>query len=89
MTTNADDAIAIQRSYYTQTAARYEEMHGSEGSGDPFQMDFVVAMLRMLQIKSLLDVGTASGRTLRTLKTAIRRGRNAASRKKSRDPRGL
>jgi SAM-dependent methyltransferase len=70
-TTNADGPIAIQRSYYTETAARYEEMHGTEGSGDPFQMDFVIAMLRMLQIKSLLDVGTASGRTLRTLKTAI------------------
>jgi hypothetical protein len=50
MTTNANDAIAIQRKYYTQNAARYEEMHGSEGSGDPFQMDFVATMLRMLQV---------------------------------------
>jgi ubiquinone/menaquinone biosynthesis C-methylase UbiE len=71
MTPNASDAIAIQRKYYTETAACYEEMHGSEGSGDPFQMDFVIAMLRMLQVKTLLDVGTASGRALRTLKTAI------------------
>jgi ubiquinone/menaquinone biosynthesis C-methylase UbiE len=71
MTANTNDAIAIQRKYYTDTADRYEEMHGSEGTGDPFQMDFVSAMLRMLQVKSLLDVGTASGRTLRTLKTLI------------------
>ncbi len=71
MTTDANDAIAIQRRYYTQTADRYEEMHGAEGSGDPFLMNFVVAMLRLLQVKTILDVGTASGRTLRTLKTAI------------------
>jgi ubiquinone/menaquinone biosynthesis C-methylase UbiE len=71
MTANINDAIAIQRKYYTDTADRYEEMHGSEGTGDPFQMDFVSAMLRMLQVKSLLDVGTASGRTLRSLKTSI------------------
>jgi hypothetical protein len=50
MITNTNDAIAIQRKYYTQTAARYEEIHGCEGSGDPFQMDFVAAMLRMSQV---------------------------------------
>jgi ubiquinone/menaquinone biosynthesis C-methylase UbiE len=66
-----DRAVELQRKYYTDTAARYEEMHGQEGSGDPFHTDFVVATLRMLAIRSLLDVGTASGRALRILKTAI------------------
>jgi ubiquinone/menaquinone biosynthesis C-methylase UbiE len=71
MPTDLDPAIALQRKYYTDTAARYEEMHEHEGSGDPTHMEFIVAMLRMLQIRTVLDVGTASGRTLRTLKTAI------------------
>ena len=66
-----NDAIAIQRNYYTQTAARYEEMHQHEGAGDSAHMDFIISMLRMLQAKTVLDVGTASGRALRTLKTAI------------------
>jgi ubiquinone/menaquinone biosynthesis C-methylase UbiE len=71
MSKDANNAVAIQRDYYTKTAARYEEMHEHEGSGDPVHMDFILAMLRMLRVRSVLDVGTASGRTLRTLKTAI------------------
>jgi SAM-dependent methyltransferase len=66
-----DQATDIQRKYYTDTAARYEEMHGQEAAGDPFHVDLVVATLQMLAIRTLLDVGTASGRTLRILKTAI------------------
>jgi ubiquinone/menaquinone biosynthesis C-methylase UbiE len=71
MTREPNNAVALQRKYYTETAARYEEMHEHEGSSDPLRMDFIVAMLRMLCVRTVLDVGTASGRTLRTLKTAI------------------
>ncbi len=71
MARDVDHAVDLQRKYYTDTATRYEEMHGQEAAGDAFQTDFVVATLRMLATRSLLDVGTASGRTLRILKTAI------------------
>jgi ubiquinone/menaquinone biosynthesis C-methylase UbiE len=71
MTTDSKNAVEIQRKYYADTASRYEEMHGTEGSADPLHMDFVIAMLRMLRVRTLLDVGTASGRALRTLKTAL------------------
>lgn len=71
MTTESKNAVAIQRRYYADTAAQYEEMHGAEGSADPLHMDFVIAMLRMLRVRTVLDVGTASGRTLRTFKTAL------------------
>lgn len=71
MPRDVNQAVEIQRKYYTDTAARYEGMHGQEAVGDPFHTDFVVATLRMLAIRSVLDVGTASGRTLRILKTAI------------------
>jgi ubiquinone/menaquinone biosynthesis C-methylase UbiE len=68
---DVNQAVEIQRKYYADTAARYEEMHEQESAGDPFLTDFVVATLRMLALRSVLDVGTASGRTLRTLKTAV------------------
>lgn len=71
MPRDVNQAVEIQRKYYTETAARYEEMHGQEAAGDPFHNEFVLATLRMLSIRSVLDVGTASGRTLRILKTAI------------------
>jgi ubiquinone/menaquinone biosynthesis C-methylase UbiE len=71
MMRDTNDAIALQRKYYADSASRYEEMHEHEGSGDPLHMDFIVSMLRMLQVRMVLDVGTASGRTLRNLKTAI------------------
>lgn len=68
---NADRGIALQRKYYTDTAERYEEMHVLEPGSDPADVDFIISMLRMLQARTLLDVGTASGRTLRNLKSAI------------------
>ena len=72
MMRDTNDAIALQRKYYADSASRYEEMHEHEGSGDPLHMDFIVSMLQMLQVRMVLDVGTASGRTLRNLKTASR-----------------
>lgn len=68
---NADRGVALQRKYYTETAERYEEMHVLEPGSDPADVDFIISMLRMLQARTLLDVGTASGRTLRNLKSAI------------------
>ena len=62
MARDADRAVALQRKYYTETAAKYEEMHEHEGTGDPRELEFIVAMLRMLQVRTMLDVGTASGR---------------------------
>jgi ubiquinone/menaquinone biosynthesis C-methylase UbiE len=71
MPRNSEDAVALQRDYYSKTAAQYERMHQHEGSGDGVQLQFMIAMMRMLNVRSLLDVGTASGRTLRTLREAM------------------
>src|ERR1700675_3537079 len=71
MPDNADRGTALQRKYYTETAERYEEMHVLEPGSDPADVDFIISMLGMLQARTLLDVGTASGRTLRNLKSAI------------------
>ena len=71
MVPNSDLAAEIQRQYYTETAARYEEMHAHEGSTDAFSMKFFHSILRMLDAQSVLDVGTATGRNLRDLKEGL------------------
>jgi ubiquinone/menaquinone biosynthesis C-methylase UbiE len=58
------DATKIQRQYYTETAARYDSMHANEGGGDTALNEFILAMLRMEGVRSLLDVGSATGRGL-------------------------
>ncbi|HKW58089.1 MAG TPA: class I SAM-dependent methyltransferase [Candidatus Acidoferrum sp.] len=61
----------IQRKYYADTAGRYDEMHAHEGVADPLNMQMVQAILRMIDARSVLDVGTATGRGLRALKNAV------------------
>jgi len=64
-------AVAIQRKYYTDTAARYDSMHDHEGATDTSVTRYVFALLRMLEARSVLDVGTATGRGLRAFKHAL------------------
>ena len=71
MAQHSDPAVEIQRRYYTDNAHRYDDMHSHEGSQDVFSARFVPAILRMLEARSVLDVGTATGKGLRDLKTAI------------------
>jgi len=66
--------VEMQRKYYTDTATRYEQMHEHEGSGDPLANKFVHSILRMIDARSVLDVGTATGRGLRDLKEALPNG---------------
>jgi ubiquinone/menaquinone biosynthesis C-methylase UbiE len=66
--------VEIQRKYYTDTAALYEQMHEHEGSGDAISNKFVQSLLRMIDAKSVLDVGTATGRGLRDLREALPNG---------------
>jgi ubiquinone/menaquinone biosynthesis C-methylase UbiE len=66
-----DHGEQIQRSYYTDTASKYEQMHEHEGSGEVLTTRFVQSILRMIEARSVLDVGTATGRGLRDLKAAV------------------
>lgn len=71
MARNPDRVVAIQRQYYTETAARYEQMHAHEGAADAFSMKFFHSIVRMVDARSVLDVGTASGGSIRDLKEAF------------------
>ena len=69
--TKLSRAVEIQRSYYTRTAARYDTMHANETSTDPCITKFLYAFLRLLEVRSFLDVGTATGLGMRDLKRAF------------------
>ena len=66
-----DAAVQIQRRYYTETAASYDTMHERESVDSPYCLALVTAVLRGLEIKSLLDVGSATGCGLRAFAAAL------------------
>src|SRR6202035_3232667 len=71
MATKLTRAVEIQRTYYADTAGRYDSMHAHERASAPSIMLFVHSMLRMLNVKSVLDVGTATGSSILSLQVAI------------------
>jgi ubiquinone/menaquinone biosynthesis C-methylase UbiE len=71
MPRKADRAVALQRRYYTGTAARYDAMHAHEGDGDSRSLKLVCAFLRMTEARSVLDVGAGTGRGIRFLQETM------------------
>lgn len=63
--------VTIQRQYYTDTAARYDSMHAHEGGTDASITKYMYTFARMLEVRSILDVGTATGATLRDIQQAL------------------
>lgn len=66
-----DPAVEIQRKYYTETASRYDTMHKHEGADDPECQNLIISILRSLEIRSILDVGSATGRGLQDFASAF------------------
>jgi ubiquinone/menaquinone biosynthesis C-methylase UbiE len=64
-------AVKIQRQYYEDTALQYDSMHAHEGATDASIAKFVHAMMKMLEVRSVLDVGTATGQAIREIKAAL------------------
>jgi ubiquinone/menaquinone biosynthesis C-methylase UbiE len=62
------DEIARQRQYYADTAAKYDEMQLAEHDEHQFALAILSAMIEYHGIRSVLDVGSGTGRALRTLK---------------------
>ena len=61
------DEIELQRRYYTETADRYDAMHLDEDDEHFFALSFLTAMLDALQIDSVLDIGSGTGRVIHYL----------------------
>jgi ubiquinone/menaquinone biosynthesis C-methylase UbiE len=58
------DEIQIQRSYYADTAHRYDQMHVNVDDEHSFALRFMVSIIEHLRIESILDIGCGTGRGL-------------------------
>lgn len=71
MPRSTDEAIQIQRDYYTETAAKYDTMHAGEGEDNTVALKYVYSFLDMIQPKTVLDVGAGTGRVIKRLEEAL------------------
>jgi len=60
--------IELQRSYYAETAGVYEDLHVHQGDEHFIALAWMAAMIDHYQFRSVLDVGSGTGRCLRYLK---------------------
>jgi ubiquinone/menaquinone biosynthesis C-methylase UbiE len=67
MLANTERAVRLQRQYYAETAAEYDAMHAREGDDNPRNLRWVRALIRMVDARSVLDVGAGTGRGVRHL----------------------
>jgi ubiquinone/menaquinone biosynthesis C-methylase UbiE len=59
----------IQREYYARTAGDYDGAHIARGDEHHLALAFMVGALEFLDARSVLDIGSGTGRVLRYLKT--------------------
>jgi SAM-dependent methyltransferase len=60
--------IQIQRDYYSQTAVNYNAMHVNDNDEHFFALGVMVGLLDYLQVKSILDIGSGTGRAIHYIK---------------------
>lgn len=60
--------IELQRDYYARTANSYEGLHVQEGDEHFFALAWLAALIRYYGFRSVLDVGSGTGRALIYLK---------------------
>lgn len=68
MNNDVTDDIELQRRYYAETAHRYDAMHVTEQDEHFFALSFMVAALDYLHVRSILDIGSGTGRAIRYIK---------------------
>ena len=64
-------AVEMQRAYYAQTAAAYDDMHVREDDEHGFALSFLISAVGQFGIRSILDVGCGTGRALIRIKEAL------------------
>lgn len=64
------DAILTQREYYRATAGEYDRAHVASAGEHDFALAFMLSMIDFLNVESVLDVGSGTGRALVRIKDA-------------------
>lgn len=68
MTISGREEIEMQRRYYAETAAQYDTMHVSERDEHFLALSLLIAAIDFLEIRSILDIGSGTGRAVRYVK---------------------
>ena len=69
MSLNKSTEVEIQRNYYAKTAHQYNKIHLCDNDDEhKIALSFMIAALDYLEIKSILDIGSGTGRTIMYLK---------------------
>lgn len=58
----------LQKKYYKDTAEKYDKMHLTKKDEHYFALNIMLGMLDFLDIKSILDIGSGTGRVLKHIK---------------------
>lgn len=59
--------IEMQRHYYQATAKSYNQMHVNKSDGHSFALSLLLGCLDYMQIQSVLDIGSGTGRAVKYL----------------------
>jgi ubiquinone/menaquinone biosynthesis C-methylase UbiE len=68
MPASAEQQQAAQRAYYARTAEQYDEVHWNEVDEHQFALAILSGLIELLGVKTVLDIGSGTGRGLLKLK---------------------
>ena len=68
---SVSEAIELQRAYYARTAACYDETHVKGNVEHGIALQWLIAMADYLKVRSILDVGSGTGRVLFAVKSRL------------------
>jgi ubiquinone/menaquinone biosynthesis C-methylase UbiE len=66
-----DEAVVSQRAYYARTAASYDDSQVGDADEHAMALAWMAAMIEQRKLKSVLDVGSGTGRALLYLQDRV------------------